>query len=103
MFGSLLDALLRVVNFLLGTYMLLLVLSGLLRMARADESSPFMRGIAILVDPPSNWLKRRFPRLVVRSDGQYIDLATFVLLLIVGVAQILLPVLITRIVTLALN
>jgi uncharacterized protein YggT (Ycf19 family) len=88
---EILDGLLKSVDFILNIYLLLIVATGVLRMARADESSPLMRSVATVVDPPANWLRRRFPRLVVHSNGQYVDLSPFALLLMVGVVQIMLP------------
>jgi uncharacterized protein YggT (Ycf19 family) len=78
----------RAVLFLLNTYMILLVIVAVLRMARADESSPLMRAVSVLTDPPANWLRRKFPRLVIRTESGYADLSPFVLLLLAGVVQI---------------
>jgi uncharacterized protein YggT (Ycf19 family) len=88
---EIIEGLLRSIDFILNIYLLLIVATGVLRMARADESSPLMRSVATVVDPPANWLRRRFPRLVVRSQNQYVDLSPFALLLLVGVVQIMLP------------
>lgn len=86
-----LDGLLKSIDFVLNAYLLLIVVTGVLRMARADETSPLMRGFSALVDPPSNWLRRRFPKLVIHSQGQYVDLSPFALLCLVGIAQIMIP------------
>jgi uncharacterized protein YggT (Ycf19 family) len=88
---EILEGLLKSIDFILNIYLLLIVATGVLRMARADESSPLMRSVATVVDPPANWLRRRFPRLVVHSNGQYVDLSPFALLLMIGVVQIMLP------------
>ncbi len=86
-----LDGILKSIDFILNAYLLLIVVTGVLRMARADETSPLMRGFSLLVDPPANWLRRRFPKLVIYSQGQYVDLSPFALLCLVGVAQIMIP------------
>jgi uncharacterized protein YggT (Ycf19 family) len=86
-----LDGLLKSIDFVLNTYLLLIVVTGVLRLARADESSPLMRAFSVLVDPPANWLRRRFPKLVIHSNNQYVDLSPFALLCLVGITQIMIP------------
>ncbi len=86
-----LDGLLKSIDFVLNVYLLLIIVTGVLRMARADESSPLMRGFSVLVDPPASWLRRRFPKLVIHSNNQSVDLSPFALLCLVGIAQIMIP------------
>ncbi len=86
-----LDGLLKSIDFILNAYLLLIVVTSVLRMARADEASPLMRAFSTLVDPPAHWLRRKFPKLVIRSQAQYVDLSPFALLCLVGIAQIMIP------------
>lgn len=88
-------AILNIINYLFNLYIILLVLISILRLGGANESLPFVRGIAILTDPPAAWLRRRFPRLLVQSQGTYIDLSPFVLIILVVILQNMIPAIVT--------
>lgn len=89
---ALLKGLFVVIDHVLGIYLLLIFISVVLKMVRADSYNPLVRGLYVLTDPPARWLTRRFPRLVVASgDGHYIDLGPTVLMVLIGCIKVFLP------------
>lgn len=96
---ELIIGLFKVVDYLLGIYLILLFISVILKMVRADSSNPLVRGIYVLTDPPSRWLLRKFPKLYfTTSDGASMDLSTTVLMVGVGCLRVFLPYVLRQIV-----
>lgn len=89
----------QVIDYLLGIYLILLFISVILKMVRADSSNPLVRGVYVLTDPPSRWLLRKFPKLyVTSSDGSAMDLSTTVLMIGIGCLRVFLPYVLRQIV-----
>ncbi len=74
----------QILIYLIRTYSLVLLASAILRLVRADESNGLVRFIHTLSDPPARALTRRFPKLVIRSGYQIVDLGPIVLLVGLG-------------------
>ncbi len=80
-----------VVDWLLGLLLLIVFISTILRLVRADESNAFVRGLHALVDPLTRKLARRFPKLIMVQNGMMLDLSPTVLMLGIGALKIFLP------------
>lgn len=75
----LVDFLLSTITYLLRLYSIFLIVGVVLRLARADETSMIGRLVFPLIDPPANFLKRKFPKLVMYHSGSYVDFSLLVL------------------------
>jgi uncharacterized protein YggT (Ycf19 family) len=89
-------AFIKVINYLLQFYFILLIAAMVLNLVRADPSNPIVKMVTALTDPPCKWLKRKFPKLVVYSDTSVIDLSPTVLMLGVGAMQVFLTTIATN-------
>lgn len=74
----------QILMYLIRGYTFVLLASAILRLLRADESVGIVRMIHVLSDPPARALTRRFPKLVIRSGYQMVDLGPIVLLVGLG-------------------
>lgn len=88
--------LINVVIYILRFYLLALFALSILRMVRADESSPILRFLSVICDPPAQFLLRKFPRLVVRQGYQSFDLSPLILMLGVGSLTVFLETIVSR-------
>ena len=79
-----------VLNYILTVYLIVLFANAILRLVRADPTSPIVRMIGVVAAPPALWLVRKFPRLVVHSGMQSMDLSPAVLMIGIGCVKILL-------------
>ncbi len=77
-------ALIDILIYVIRIYTFILLASAILRLVRADETSGIVRMVHVLCDPPARALTRRFPRLVIRSGHQVVDLGPIVLLVGLG-------------------
>ncbi|MEY4066780.1 MAG: hypothetical protein RIR26_2988 [Pseudomonadota bacterium] len=75
----LVDFFFSTITSLLRLYSIFLIVGVVLRLARADESSMIGRMVFPLIDPPANYLKRKFPKLVMYHSGSYVDFSLLVL------------------------
>jgi uncharacterized protein YggT (Ycf19 family) len=75
---------LQILIYLFKTYSFILIGSAILRMVNADASNPIVSFVHGISEPPSKWITRKFPKLIVRNASQIIDLGPIVVLLFVG-------------------
>jgi|GEM_PF-5008378 len=85
-----LSTIVQILIYLVRTYTFVLLASAILRLVRADETSPIVKWIHLLADPPARALTRRFPKLVLRSGHQLVDLGPIILLVGLGCLVIIL-------------
>lgn len=80
-----------VVDWILGLLLIVVFVSTILRLVRADENNVVVRSLHALVDPMTRKLARRFPKLIMVQNGMMLDLSPTVLLLSIGALKIFLP------------
>ena len=83
-----LSTIIQILIYVLKTYSFILIASAVLRLVRADATNPVVSFVHAISEPPSRWVTRKFPKLVVRSGPQIIDLGPIVVLLAVGAVLI---------------
>jgi uncharacterized protein YggT (Ycf19 family) len=75
---------LEIFGYILRTYMYLMIASSILRLVRADESIGLINFIHTICDPPARWLRKKFPKLLIRGSAGYIDISPLVVLIALG-------------------
>jgi uncharacterized protein YggT (Ycf19 family) len=75
---------LDILIYVIRIYTFVLLASAILRLVRADETNGIVRVVHALADPPARAITRKFPKLVVRSGHQIIDLGPILLLVGLG-------------------
>ena len=81
----------EVVDYCLSFALLLLFASAVLRLVGADERNGLVRAVHGVCDPLTRRVSRRFPGLIIRSQGGYLDLSPTVLMLAIGAVKVFLP------------
>ena len=75
---------LDILIYVIRIYTFVLLASAILRLVRADETNGLVRVVHALADPPARFLTKRFPKLVIRSGYQVVDLGPILLLVGLG-------------------
>ncbi len=88
--GVLLAGIVSVFNSLISLFLIVLFVHGILRMLKADPHTPVMRALSIVCNPAEDWMSRKFPKLIIRSQGSYVNLAPTVLMIALGCLKIFL-------------
>jgi uncharacterized protein YggT (Ycf19 family) len=83
-----LDTFLSIAYYLIYSYTLCIVISGVLSLVGANPSNPIVGFLNAITNPPCRFLTRHFPRLLVRNNAGYIDLSPVVLILFLGCLMI---------------
>jgi uncharacterized protein YggT (Ycf19 family) len=79
-----LSVILQILGYILRTYMYLQIASSILRLVRADESMGIVSFIHTICDPPSRWLRKKFPALLIKGNSGYVDISPLVVLVALG-------------------
>jgi YggT family protein len=87
---TLIGALLKGLNYILNLYLFILFANMILSFVQADPYNSIVRTIRAVTDPPCQFLKRKFPGLVVSGGGgSAIDLSPIIVVVVIGVVRIL--------------
>ena len=74
----------QIFMYIIRIYTFVLLASSILRMVKADETNQIVSFVHLISDPPARWLTRKFPKLLLRSGYQVIDLGPIVLIVALG-------------------
>ena len=76
--------LLTLIYYISFLYAVLIITYGISSLVKVDKKNQFYIVLNLLIAPPCNLLKKRFPSLVIDKADQKIDLSPLVLLVLLG-------------------
>lgn len=84
----LIDIFLTIVYYILNMYAFCLVIAGVLSLVGANPMNPVVTFFRVITTPPCQYLVRKFPKLLVRTETGYMDLSPIALILVIGCLMI---------------